>query len=84
MVKYVGCKVDRNKRDRYIKLTQPVMKQSFEDDFDLKEGGHQPKTPAETGLVLNKKDDVVSKKEHKQYQTGVGKLLHMMQYSKPE
>ena len=43
----------------------------------------KPKIPAEAGQILVKpKDDekVVSKKEQSKYRTGVGKLLHMMQW----
>jgi hypothetical protein len=35
MDKYVGCKVDRNFDDKSIKLTQPVMLQSFVDEFSM-------------------------------------------------
>eukprot|EP00957_Ditylum_brightwellii_P201598 15326342-Ditylum_brightwellii.AAC.1 len=49
MDEYVGCKVDYNKEEGFMKLTQPVLLQSYEDEFDLDEGGHAPKTPAKTG-----------------------------------
>jgi hypothetical protein len=32
---YVGCKIERSLADRWMKLTQPVMIQSFTDEFDL-------------------------------------------------
>eukprot|EP00957_Ditylum_brightwellii_P084520 6426594-Ditylum_brightwellii.AAC.1 len=53
MDEYVGCKVEHNAKEGYMKLTQPVLLQSFVDEFDLKDGGHVPKTPAETGQVLS-------------------------------
>jgi hypothetical protein len=49
MKEYVGCKVKRNWRERWIKLTQPVMLQSFKDEFSLDEHGKDPRTPAEPG-----------------------------------
>ena len=38
MKEYVGCKVEHNREERYIRLTQPVMIQSFQDKFDLGNG----------------------------------------------
>jgi hypothetical protein len=35
MKEYVGCKVEHNRQERWIKLTQPVMIQRFEDEFEL-------------------------------------------------
>jgi hypothetical protein len=32
---YVGCKIERDKEKRWMKLSQPVMIQSFSDEFDL-------------------------------------------------
>jgi hypothetical protein len=45
MDEYVGCKVERDYVEGSIKLTQPVMLQSFADEFDLPEGP-SPNTPA--------------------------------------
>jgi hypothetical protein len=58
MTEYVGCKVEYNKEEeRYMKLTQPVMIQSFVDEFDLPTDGPAPNTPAETGQVLSKGEE---------------------------
>ena len=35
---YVGCKVDYNRKEGWIKLTQPVLMQSYTDEFKLPEG----------------------------------------------
>jgi hypothetical protein len=48
---YVGCKIDRN--EDYVKFTQPVLIQSYEDEFDLHKS-RQVFTPAEQGKVLMK------------------------------
>jgi hypothetical protein len=37
---YVGCKVDYNRKEGWIKLTQPVLMQSYTDKFKLLEGCH--------------------------------------------
>ena len=43
MEEYVGCKID--KEEGSIKFTQPVMLQSFKDEFDLE---NQRETPYAT------------------------------------
>jgi hypothetical protein len=84
--KYVGCKVDRNFDDKLIKLTQPMMLQSFVDEFPMCLEGRASYTPATPGEHLVKGDDSsnVSGVLQAHYQTGVGKLLHMMQWTRPE
>ena len=81
----MGCKIDRNLEEGWIKLTQPVLIQSYTDEFDLPEG-ETPKTPATPGSVLQRGEpnDHVSEKEQTTYRSGVGKLLHMMKWTRPE
>ena len=64
---YVGCKIDRNARERSIKITQPVLLQSFMDEF--RTGKRQPTTPAEAGTVTVHGDNEtkVGGKEHTYY-----------------
>ena len=82
MDEYVGCKIE--KRDGSFKFTQPVMVQSFEDEFELP--NNNPVTPGEPGDTLCKATDAESlgKEETTYYRKGVGKLLHMMRWSRPE
>jgi hypothetical protein len=85
MEEYVGCKLERNYEDRSMKITQPVMLQSFEDEFELPDG-KAPNTPATPGdaLVKAKPEDCVDPDELFTYRKGTGKLLHMMRWSRPE
>ena len=83
MKEYIGCKVERNREDNSMKLTQPVLLQSFEDEFDLPDGA-VPKTPAVPGEVLVKSDATIDERTYKRYRSGVGKLLHLMKRSRPE
>jgi hypothetical protein len=46
MDKYVGCKVDCNLDNGLIKLTQPVMLQSFADEFPMSLEGQACYVPA--------------------------------------
>ena len=79
---YVGCKVNYNKEEGYIHLTQPVLIQSFEDEFELPSREH--KTPAAQGEVLCKGEPLLNEKEHRNYRKGVGKLLHLSKYARPD
>ena len=82
---YIGCKLDWNEDKGWIKITQPVLLQSLKDEFELPEG-QNPLTPAEPGSVLTKEQDaeLLKPKEQTKYRSGVGKLLHMMKWSRPE
>jgi hypothetical protein len=51
MNEYVGCKLEQNKEKRWIKFTQPVLLQSYTDEFNLPDE-LQPTTPAEGGPIL--------------------------------
>ena len=85
---YLGCKIDRHMDGvGWIKLTQPVLLQSFEDEFEMEETGREAITPAVAGSVLNPDvpaEEVISKEEHSKYRTGTGKLLHVTRWSRPD
>jgi hypothetical protein len=82
---YVGCKIDRG--EYFVKFTQPVLIQSYEDEdeFDLNKT-RSVFTPAEQGKVLMTCDQGMELvgKEQANYCSRVGKLLHMMKWSRPE
>eukprot|EP00957_Ditylum_brightwellii_P053338 4043231-Ditylum_brightwellii.AAC.1 len=70
----------------WMKLMQPVLLQTYEDEFELNQHGLKPQTSAETGSVLEREDsdEVLSKREHSKYWTGIGKLMHMFRWMRPE
>jgi hypothetical protein len=82
---HVGCEIDRDLTEGSVKLTQPVLLQSCGDEFDLPKG-ETPNAPAIPGIVLHKgrTDDAVNEKELFTHQSGVGKLLHMMKWTRQE
>jgi hypothetical protein len=86
MEKYVGCKVDCNFDNKSIKLTQPVMLHSFVDDFPMCLEGRASYMPATPGEHVVKGDDStnVSGAMQAQYRMGIGELLHMMRWTRPE
>ena len=84
---YLGCKIDRHIDDLgWIKLTQPVLLQSFEDEFEIEETGREAFTPAVAESVLNPDvpaEEVIYKEEYLKYRTGTSKLLHVIRWSRP-
>jgi hypothetical protein len=82
MEEYVGNKIDMC--ERTMKLTQPVLLQSFTDEFGVKGSGEQ--LPAKPGQVLSKGEekDVLSESMQKKYWSGVGKLRYLTTWSRPD
>ena len=83
LTEFVGCKLERSARQ--LRIMQPVLMQSFADEFNLPEGS-APTTPAEPGSVLMKArdDKAVDRTAQLMYRSGVGKLIHMMKWSRPD
>ena len=81
--KYVGCKVTRSASS--IKLTQPVLLQSYVDEFDLTQI-RPPRTPSVPGSTLHKGNDeaTLNGATLRTYRSGVGKLLHMTRWTRPD
>jgi hypothetical protein len=81
---YVGCKLHIDRDNRTMKFTQPVLIQSFEDEFILPKYNY--KVPGEPHKVLQKCEEghALNHKKHALYRKGVGKLLHLMRWSRPE
>ena len=65
-----------------------MLLQSYRNEYgyDLPNDGPDPRTPAEPGMVLMPRDekDALSSTQQTKYQSGVGKLLHMMRWSRPD
>ena len=72
---YVGCKIDYDREKGIMKLTQPVLIQSFVDEFELPE--RKFGTPAAPGSVLVE-GHVINEEAHHQFRKGVGKLIHLV------
>ena len=77
---YLGCKIDWNWEDKQLRLTQPVLLQSYEDEFELPPTGRSTNTPALAESVLSPdfpNEERVVQEVHSSNRTGVGKLLHV-------
>ncbi len=85
MDEYVRCTIEKLESGG-IKFLQKVLVQSFNDEFDI-EGLKKVNTPATQGTHLKKpvEGDVLLTSENQMlYRSGVGKVMHMMQYSRPD
>jgi hypothetical protein len=51
MTEYIGCNIEYDQEQKQIKVTQPVLIQSFVDEFKI-DPKYKPSTPAEPGSVL--------------------------------
>jgi Reverse transcriptase (RNA-dependent DNA polymerase) len=81
MLEYVGCKVERDLKNRWMKLTQPVMIQSFKNEFDLPED--LPALPSPPGEILCRTaGEPLDEAKTSKYRSGTGKIMHMMKWSR--
>ncbi len=81
----MGCMIEKLESGR-IKFRQKVLLQSYRDELDI---GSLKKfnTPAAPGAILknpDKGDEILMPEKQMHYHSGVGKEMHMMQYSQPD
>jgi len=81
---YVGCKIHMRAGDRSVKFTQPILIKSLIDEFNA--GTKTVSTPASAGQCLQagEVEDELQDNIKKKYQAGVGKLLYLTRWSRPE
>lgn len=80
---YVGCKIEYNSAEGWMHLTQPVLIQSFEDEFKLPSQVYT--TPAApNSMLVGGEEGTLNEESHRNYRKGVGKLIHLAKYSKAE
>jgi len=85
MDEYVGCTIEKLDTGG-IKFRQKVLLQSYRNEFDILKL-KKFNTPAAPGKVLRKPDEgneLLMPAKQTQYHSGVGKGMHMMQYSWPD
>ena len=80
---YIGNKIEFNCDECWVRLTQPVLLCSFNDEFTFSEPNSCPKTPAIPGSVprAGMAEESISPKDQKTYHSGVSKLLFLMKWS---
>jgi hypothetical protein len=83
MLEYVGCKIEHNREEEWMKMTQPVMIQSFADEFELPD--EAPHLPAPPGEILTRSNgEPLGPDQSSKYRSGTGKIMHMMKWSRNE
>lgn len=53
MMEYVGCRIDYNKEEGSVKISQPVLIQSLKDEFDLTGVRESTSTPAAGSILID-------------------------------
>ena len=82
LYEHVGCKIEKTSDS--MKFTQPVLLQSFKDEFALP--NYTFDTPAIQGQVLEavKEGEEVSPEVQREYRGGIGKLFYLIRLSRPD
>ena len=81
MVEYIGTKIDIDSKKRELKITQPVLVQSLQEEFDFENPNNCPETPAPASTHLMASGQPLSPEKQTKYQSGVGKLLYLTKWS---
>lgn len=83
LTEYIGCKINKSATTRAIKITQPVLVRSIQNEFNLP-NRPPPITPAKPGTIHSKQTDKepLSPEKHTNYRAGIGKLQYLVQNSR--
>jgi hypothetical protein len=83
---YVGCKIEIDRSEKKMIISQPVLVQSLFDEFADIEQGRLLLTPAPAGNILMRGDEssTLNAEMHKRYRSGVGKLMYLAKHTRPD
>ena len=84
VMEYIGTKIDTDSKKRELKITQPVLVQSLQDEFDFENPNICPETPAPASIHLMASGQPLSPEQQTKYHSGVGKLLYLTKWSRPD
>jgi hypothetical protein len=82
---FLGNKIEIDYEHKTMQFTQPVLLQSLKDEFVLKKT--KTTLPTSAGTILSYKNEGVkylSAEKQREFRSGVGKLLHLAKWSRPE
>lgn len=80
---YVGLKLEYEPEQGYMKITQPVLLQSLDDEFEVPKGDPVA-TPGVPGEFLRSEEVNATATQQRIYRSGVGKLMHLAKWSRAE
>jgi hypothetical protein len=83
LAELIGCKVEYERDKGKMVVTQPVLTQIFIDKFELGDEKY-PVTSAIPNSILVEGSVPLDKMKHYMYQKGVGKLMHLSKYTRPD
>jgi hypothetical protein len=75
--------VQDSKDGEFLEVAQPMLLQSYSNEFKLPTRCYKTPTQARSVVVAGKKDEALSPAMQTKYPSGTGKAMHEMQYSKP-
>jgi hypothetical protein len=83
---YIGCEVERDSKMGMLKLTQPVLVQSMQNEFQDVKQEKDPFTPAHPGSIRTKRDEEskLNSDMPTKYRSGVGKLMYLSKLTRPD
>ncbi len=84
---FLGCKLTINESERKMWITQPKLIKSLREKFGGHVSGrdvHTPGAPKTTVARPQPGDPLISASSQSMYRTGVGMLLYLVKYSRPE
>jgi hypothetical protein len=85
---YVGCTILKNREQNRLIMCQPDLLSKLEKKFKSSvEDMRVFKTPTIPGEIIIKttdKDEIVDKSTHRMFRSGVGMLLYLIKYSRPD
>ena len=84
IMEFIGCKIDYDRTNNSMRFTQPVLLQSFADEFAM-DGNDKPNTPGVPMKTLQMGErSTVEGRNNTYYRSGVGKRLYLKRWSRPE
>jgi hypothetical protein len=73
---YIGCQFEYDTIRRFMKISQPLLVQSFSDEFSINQE-NRVATPGVPRQILRKGESGMDPEEQFHYRKGTGKLMHL-------
>ena len=80
MKEYIGTKINIDQHNKTLKIAQPVLVQSVNDEFILAEPNSKPETPATAGTHLMISGPKFCATAQPRYCSGIGKLRYLVKW----
>jgi hypothetical protein len=85
---YVGCTVVRSPQKEELIMCQPdllkKLEKTFKDKIATTRSYKTPAIPGEIVMKTTEENEVVDKESHRLFRSGVGMLLYLIKYSRPD